>query len=78
MCPCAPFDKVEFLITPVGASEPTGNISKVYAGCAKEALTDAGNFTITFPPSASAVQRAVLMGALMMIDFMFFETTSEN
>lgn len=42
-------------------------------GLAKELFTDADNFFVTFPPNSTSTQRALLLGALFLIDFLYFE-----
>jgi uncharacterized protein YxjI len=50
-----------------------GRIVKKWGGLAKEALTDADTFGITFPVAAPAATKAVLLGAVFLIDFVHFE-----
>ncbi len=50
-----------------------GKITKKWSGLGKEAFTDADNFGIEFPPKAPAELRAVLLGAVFLIDFVHFE-----
>ena len=53
-----------------------GQLCKVWAGCIKEALTDADTFTISFPEDATPEQKAGLMAACVVLDFLFFENNS--
>lgn len=41
-------------------------------------FTDADNFTVDFPQNASGQQRMLLLGALFLIDFLYFEKTSND
>jgi len=50
-----------------------GEILKKLSGFAKEAFTDADNFSVRFPLGADADQKAVLLGALFLIDIVCFE-----
>ena len=50
-----------------------GDISKQSANVAKEALTDADRFLINFPDGCDAQMKAVLMGALFLFDYLFYE-----
>ncbi len=50
-----------------------GRIVKKWSGMAKEAFTDADNFGITFPAGANASTKALLLGAVFLIDFVHFE-----
>lgn len=51
----------------------TGKITKKWSGLGKEMFTDADNFNITFPPDADTDQKGVLLGALFLIDMLYFE-----
>lgn len=50
-----------------------GRISKKWSGLGKEMFTDADNFGITFPPDLDVKAKALLLGALFLIDFVHFE-----
>lgn len=50
-----------------------GEILKKWSGFGKEAFTDADNFSVRFPQGADADQKAVLLGALFLIDMVYFE-----
>jgi uncharacterized protein YxjI len=54
-----------------------GKISKKWSGLVKEAFTDADNFGIDFPPQAPAAHKALLLGAVFLIDFVHFEKKSD-
>jgi len=75
--PCSCFGDVEFEIKPVGSDEKVGRITKQWSGLAKEAFTDADNFGINFPIDLDVKVKATLLGALFLIDYMYFEE-SEN
>lgn len=57
--------------------EELGKISKKIdfsaRGFAQELFTDADNFGVQFPESMSAAKKALLLGAVFLIDFCFFE-----
>ena len=53
-----------------------GKISKKWSGMDKEMFTDADNFNITFPEEAIPQEKALLLGALFLIDIMYFERTN--
>ena len=77
--PCPPCNEIVFNIYPAGGTgDPIGSIKKVFAGCGREALTEADTFTIQFPATATAVQRGNLLAAVMMVDFMYFETSKSS
>ncbi|KAH3743082.1 Phospholipid scramblase 2 [Pelomyxa schiedti] len=50
-----------------------GTIQKRWSGLSRELFTDADTFFVTFPTAANGKQRVLLLGALLLIDFMFFE-----
>ena len=39
----------------------------------KAAISDADNFSLVFPKKATKEMKGVLMAAVIMMDFMFFE-----
>ncbi|MCX5785272.1 MAG: phospholipid scramblase-related protein [Elusimicrobia bacterium] len=51
----------------------TGEIVKKWSGLGKEVFTDADNFSVKFPQGANEEQKAVLLGALFLIDMVYFE-----
>ena len=59
-------------MSPDGSTE-VGKISKQWSGLLREAFTDADNFGISFPMDLDVRMKATLIGALFLIDFMFFE-----
>jgi hypothetical protein len=76
-------DQEFFIVTPTGHQHiptPGGDarITKLGGGdsveaAVQEAATDADNFGCTFPPFATPEQKAVLLAAVFLIDFLFFE-----
>ncbi len=50
-----------------------GKITKKWSGLGKEVFTDADNFGVEFPARAPSGLRAVLLGAVFLIDFVHFE-----
>jgi len=50
-----------------------GKILKKWSGIGKEFFTDSDNFSITFPINADAEQKSILLGALFLIDLVYFE-----
>ena len=55
-----------------------GKIVKKWSGLAKESFTDADNFGITFPRGIDTNTKAILLGAVFLIDFVHFESRSSN
>jgi len=82
-CPCSgvcctcdfPF---ELLSARGDSEEPVGRITKQYAGIAKEAFTDATNFSVTFPQDLDVKMKAVVIGACFLIDIMFYERSGDG
>lgn len=50
-----------------------GHVTKKHAGFVRELGTSADHFGISFPIDLSVKSKATLLGALLLIDFMFFE-----
>ena len=55
-----------------------GKITKKWSGLVKESFTDADNFGITFPKGADLAQKAILLGAVFLIDFVHFENSGKR
>ena len=80
--PCCTFScfgkDVEFDVFSADSSDKVGKISKQWTGLAKEAFTDADNFGVNFPLDLDVKVKATLLGAVFLIDFMFFEKSANN
>lgn len=59
-------------------SQEIGKISKQWAGIAKECFTKADNFGMQFPLDLDVKVKGTLLGALFLIEFMFFEQKKNN
>jgi len=55
------------------AGNSIGTIKKEWGGLVREFFTDADYFSIGFPPNLDPTIKALLLGALFMIDFRYFE-----
>ena len=55
-----------------------GKIVKKWGGLVKEAMTVADNFGINFPQGIDLGKKAVLLGAVFLIDFVHFENTGKG
>lgn len=74
--PCLTFSfcgDVEFKVLSADGENEVGQISKQWSGIAREMFTDSDNFGISFPMDLDVRMKATLLGALFLIDFMFFE-----
>lgn len=55
-----------------------GKVTKQWSGVAREAFTDADNFGVNFPIDLDVRIKTVLLAAVFLIDFMFFEENTKN
>lgn len=55
-----------------------GKITKKWSGLLKEGFTDADNFGVIFPPELDVNLKALLLGAVFLIDFVHFENKNDN
>ncbi|OWF44076.1 phospholipid scramblase 1-like [Mizuhopecten yessoensis] len=63
----------EFIVWSKDWTEEVGKISKKWTGFTKELFTDADNFGMNFPMDLDVKLKAVMLGAVFLIDFIFFE-----
>mmetsp|Transcript_6083 Transcript_6083/g.15433 ORF Transcript_6083/g.15433 Transcript_6083/m.15433 type:complete len:166 (-) Transcript_6083:1080-1577(-) len=66
-----------FTVTDTSGSK-VGKVKKNWSGLKKELFTDADTFSIHFPDQADASKRATLLGALFLIDFLYYEDNQNN
>ncbi|XP_068200348.1 phospholipid scramblase 1-like [Palaemon carinicauda] len=66
-------DDVKFKIVTAHGSAQIGSITKKWQGYCNESLSEADNFSINFPIDLEIRSKALLLGAMFLIDFMFFE-----
>lgn len=74
---CCPKD-IDFHVKSLNGEADLGVIKKHYAGFLQEMTTNADNFSVTFPMDLAVETKATLLGALFLIDFMFFEENKKN
>ncbi|KAL8559225.1 hypothetical protein ACOMHN_040349 [Nucella lapillus] len=72
-CRCNICGDIEFDVTSKDGDTHVGTISKQWSGLAKEIFTDADNFGVTFPLDMDVKTKATTLGAVFLIDFMYFE-----
>lgn len=70
--PCCPND-IDFNIFGQDGTTEVGKISKQWSGMLREMFTDADNFGVSFPMDLDVKIKAVMIGAVFLIDFMYFE-----
>jgi len=69
----------DFKITNMSEEEvEIGKITKKWAGFGAEVLTDAQTFAVEFPMDMDVRQKAVFIGAVFLIDFMYFEKKNQK
>ena len=56
----------------IKSNKPVGNIHKVFKGLS-ELVTDSDAFILTFPKNATAIERLMLIGSVIMIDYRYYE-----
>ncbi|KAK4470636.1 hypothetical protein MN116_006171 [Schistosoma mekongi] len=72
-CECWGSDIV-FKITTADGDVEIGRITKVWTNIIQELFTDADNFGISFPMDLDVKIKAVLLAAVFLIDYKYFET----
>jgi uncharacterized protein YxjI len=60
------------------ADRVLGRIVKRWSGLGKEAFTDADNFAVEFPHIWDVDRKAVFLGAVFLIDFLYFERSGQK
>ncbi|KAJ8300330.1 hypothetical protein KUTeg_021849 [Tegillarca granosa] len=74
---CCTWDQ-EFPVFSSDEQHEVGKISKQWTGLVKEMFTDADNFGVSFPADLDVRVKATLIGAVFLIDFMYFEQKQNN
>ena len=64
--------------SPNGQAEIRKIAGRDLGGWLQEAMSDADNFGCAFPEGASPADKAVLLAAVFLIDFMFFESSGNG
>ena len=75
-CTCSCTGDVEFEVSDMSGRQ-IGKISKQWTGLAREAFSDTDNFGVNFPLDMPVKHKAILMGAVFLIDFMYYESGSD-
>ncbi|XP_076295465.1 phospholipid scramblase 1 isoform X2 [Lasioglossum baleicum] len=70
--------EVAFKVKSADGHHTVGVIQKQWSGFGREFFTDADNFGISFPLDLDVKMKAVLLGACLLIDFMYFEGQNNN
>ena len=69
---------IDFEVLTLDGEQQIGKITKQWSGALTEIFTDADNFGITFPMDLDVKVKATLLGAVFLIDFMYFEQQQNN
>jgi len=77
-CPCDACEKIEFELFSGQENKVEAPILKLGKGCVKNAMGSADDFRCPFPAMATWEDKALLISALMMIDFMMFEEKPDD
>ena len=72
------FSPWTFYLTDSQTQTQLGMVQKKWSGLAQELFTDADNFGIEFPSSLSRTSKSLLLAAVFLIDFMYFEDNDMN
>ena len=67
-----------FYLTDPRTQAQLGTVQKKWSGLAQELFTDADNFGIEFPSNLPRASKSLLLAAVFLIDFMYFEDNDMN
>jgi hypothetical protein len=74
MCRCCCFCcDYDFKVFSSETTDEVGKLVKQNSGFAKEMFTDADNFSVSFPKDLDVRAKAIMMCAIFLIDFVYFE-----
>ncbi|XP_072036588.1 phospholipid scramblase 1-like [Amphiura filiformis] len=68
----------DFEVKNLEETSTVGKVSKQWSGLMKEMFTTADNFGVTFPMDLDVKVKATMLGAVFLIDFMYFEHKDDN
>lgn len=78
-CPCESCERVTFKLWRGDKEREEQPLMKLGTGnCCKNAFTTADNFNLPFPSGSTWQEKSLLLGLVMMIDYLMFEHTEEN
>lgn len=70
--------EIKFEVLATDGETEVGRVSKQWSGLLKEMVTDADNFGISFPLDMDVRIKATLMAIAFLIDFMYYEESSDD
>ncbi len=75
--PCEACQTIDFDVkSPSG--EILSSLQKKSQGCLKAAMSDSDNFALNFPKSCTLADKALLMSAVLFVDFRYFEEKGKH
>ncbi|XP_026470344.1 phospholipid scramblase 1 isoform X2 [Ctenocephalides felis] len=78
MCRFSCGGNVDFKILTLDGTAEIGLISKQWSGILRELFTDADYFGVSFPMDLDVKMKAVLLGAVFLVDMMFYEKSGHR
>lgn len=66
-------NNVDFTIKEPEGETELGKITKKWTGMMKETFSDSDNFGLSFPATMDVKSKALLLGALFLMDYMYYE-----
>ncbi len=75
--PCEPCQQIDFSIK-APSGDVLSEIKKTSPGCLKAAISDADNFALNFPAEATKEDKALLLAAVIFLDFRHFEENPQQ
>ena len=77
-CNCICCGDVQFPMYDPKKTQQIGMLAKQWTGALEEIFTDADNFCISFPLDMDVRMKALMLAAMIMIDFNYFEDNDDN
>ena len=75
---CGKLSTATFEVFQPGSSNIVSTITKMSAQSYSEVITDADSYQVSFPASATAEDKLLLIALGLMIDYQYFETSSSD
>ena len=75
--PCEACQTIDFDVKS-GSGEVLSSLQKRSQGCVKAMVSDSDNFVLSFPNKATEADKALLMSAVLFVDFRHFENNGKN
>ncbi len=77
-CPCGPCERISFDVIEQNSGNKVGEIVKVWSGCVKEMFSNADNYAVTFPLTATWTQKSLLLACALFMDYRYFEESTDG